>query len=196
MSNFLGADMMQLQSYNNLTASITVTSKNKDLDELLLFGSVSENEVIQYAEMMKESDVDVVEVFESGDICSILWAELKLMVFNNIKIKKCGNCENYFVITGRSDTEFCDRIAKTYDDGTERTCKEVGPIKRYTNKPDKDPVLELYRKAYKTRHARMVSKKMTAGAFSQWKEAALEKIIQVKDKKITLEEFEEWINCN
>lgn len=62
-----------------------------------------------------------------------------------IQIKRCQNCNKYFVPLVRSDEIYCDNI---FENG--KTCKQLG----YENKVKNDEVLSQYRKIYKTQNAR------------------------------------------
>jgi hypothetical protein len=115
------------------------------------------------------------------------------MIKNNALIKRCKNCGRFFPINNRLDAMYCSRIAKINQDGSLRTCKDIGALKTYTQRTDKDPVTELYRRAYKTRHARVVNKRMTENDFEIWKKDAKEKIDNIKDNILSYEDFENWI---
>jgi hypothetical protein len=195
MPKFLGSDMILLNSYNKIDSSIGIASENIDFDENFLFGGLTGIEAVEYVKALNDDDFQMGKLLQSGSICNIAYAELYEMILNNIPVKKCGNCNKYFVLTNRIDTQFCDRVVKTLDNGTQKTCKDVGAVRRYANKSDKDPAMLIYRKAYKTMHARMVSRRITSDILNEWIKGAKEKFLLVKEGKIALNEFEEWINA-
>ena len=66
------------------------------------------------------------------------------MIEHDIFIKKCKNCERFFIPKRRADTEYCDRIFGE----TGRKCSEVGATLRYEKKVANNPILDAHKKAY------------------------------------------------
>ena len=64
---------------------------------------------------------------------------------NDIHIKKCKNCGNYFVPLNRSDEQYCCRVQSNG-----KMCRELD----YEEKINADTLLTIYRTAYKTHNAR------------------------------------------
>ena len=77
------------------------------------------------------------------------------MIEHDIFIKKCKNCERFFIPMRRVDAEYCNRI---YGD-TQKRCNEIGAILRYEKKVAENPVWEAYKKAYRRFNSRTRAKK-------------------------------------
>ncbi|GEM_PF-4886123 len=134
------------------------------------------------------------------------------MILNDITVKKCGLCKQYFIPTHKSQ-KYCDRIYQS-----NKTCKDIG----YSKKIEDDIFLKLYRKAYKTKHAQMVNntkvkyksdrlknkyeklREKYEDAIYKWREENKPKILEYhrkydsltneKDKQDLIREFEEILN--
>lgn len=120
------------------------------------------------------------------------YLEIVKMITLGISVRMCRNCKKYFVITGRSDTEYCDRIAPGY---TNKTCKEVGPLKDYAERINSNPLLLAYQKEYKAKHAQL-RKIKNPKRYGEEKEKLKQWRIAAKasaEKNEILEEFKKWL---
>lgn len=176
---------------NELNIAFYLESNNVNLNEYIRNNRKAPEEEI--AKLVKGNAFEMIEMFSSGNIASICYAEFKKMLDKNAKIRRCGNCNEYFIITGRKDTLYCDRL-----DEYGRSCKSKGPMKKYINNPEKDPLLVEYRKAYKSMWARTTASRegtrwISENAFEEWKALATEKMEACKKGDITPEQFKEWI---
>lgn len=110
---------------------------------------------------------------------------------NNINIKKCKNCGNYFIPENRASSVYCNRKFEG-----KKTCKDIGAINTYNEKLKKDEVNSLYRKT-------LSAKKMLANRnpdipmylerYEEWKTTANKFKQDIKNGLKTNEEFKEWI---
>lgn len=110
---------------------------------------------------------------------------------NNITIKKCKNCGNYFIPENRASSVYCNRKFEG-----KKTCRDIGAINTYNEKLKKDEVNSLYRKT-------LSAKKMLANRnpdipmylerYEQWKNTANKYKQDIKNGLKTNEEFKEWI---
>jgi hypothetical protein len=129
------------------------------------------------------------EQYEITSLHHLLLLEITKMVEANITVRKCRNCGRYFVATNLN-MAYCSRIA----DGETKPCNVIGSTNAYTKKVDGNKVLELYNRAYRTRHARRSKGTMTDNEFNMWCEEAKKKREQVIENKLTLSEFEQWLS--
>jgi hypothetical protein len=83
---------------------------------------------------------EIVELYEIDTIKDLLRFEFVKMIEHDIFIKKCKNCERFFIPMRRVDAEYCNRI---WGD-TQRRCNEIGAMIRYEKKVAKNPVWEAY----------------------------------------------------
>lgn len=147
----------------------------------------------EYANMIAKSDLIFIEQYNTGSPGGICFVSFKKLLEYNMIIKKCQHCDKYFMPTKRIDEEYCDRIAKTLSNGLQKTCKEIGPMVKYSKKENKDPVVEEYRKSYKAKHAKIKSKKISKEEFYAWNEEAKAKVKEVRSGTMSLDEFKTWI---
>lgn len=47
--------------------------------------------------------------------------EFTKLLEHQVRFRKCGRCERYFILKGNYDTRYCNRIAE----GTNRTCQDL-----------------------------------------------------------------------
>ena len=115
--------------------------------------------------------------------------EFMKMMEHDIFIKKCKNCERYFIPRRRVDAEYCER---TFGE-TGRKCSEIGAMIRYEKKVAENPILEAHKKAYRRLHSRTRNKKMTQTEFMRWADEAVKKRDACMARELAFEEFVEWL---
>ena len=113
------------------------------------------NTEVLLKDFMIQNDVDIVQMYNINTIDDLIKFELLCLVENDINIKKCGHCGNYFVPIGRCDTLYCNRINM----GESKTCSEIGARVALKEKKSGNPVEKacdsLYQKFYSpVRHNR------------------------------------------
>ena len=108
----------------------------------------------------------------------------------NVRFRKCKYCGRYFPIQGGTRAEYCDRLIE----GSTKTCKEMGYTKLYEKTLFENPANKEYKRAYKTRNARIRRGIMTREEFNAWAEAARQKRDQCLAGEITLEELVAWLD--
>lgn len=106
-------------------------------------------------------------------------------------IKKCGNCEKYF-ITPKENVSYCDRIIKN-----DLTCKDIGNKEYQKRKQEKEPVYNKYRSILSKkcmRASRNSDLKSYVKDYEDFKKKAQKYLNDIKEGKTTLEEFEKWLD--
>lgn len=196
VQNLYKSDMPKIDKYiKGLTSKFEVQPINPTFNQFdfATKNHLSENE---FARMIKDNEFEVVEIISSGNIAEICYAEFKELLLKNYSLRKCKNCGYYFSPSGRIDTEYCDRVAKTDSGGIRKTCKDIGAMARYTKKAKKDPIVSEYRRAYKTMHARTYAtgnSRIEPSEWDTWKKEVAIKLRQAKQGGITIDDFKEWI---
>ena len=102
---------------------------------------------------------------------------------------KCKRCGKYFIMKGNYDTNYCDRIAE----GETRNCQDLAAQENYKKKMADNAAIPLYQKYYKRYAARVRVRQIKEPDFKKWKYQAMTKRDECSDGKITLAEFEEWL---
>ena len=132
---------------------------------------------------------EIVELYEVNTIDDLFRFEFIKMIEHDIFIKKCKNCERFFIPKRRVDAEYCERI---YGD-SQRKCSEIGATLRYERKVAENPILEAYSKAYKRFNSRTRAKKMTQTEFLNWSEQARKLRDECVAGVLPFEEFAAWL---
>jgi len=135
------------------------------------------------------NNLEVVEMYEIDGINDLIRFELLKMVSSGVLVKRCENCGYYFVPAGRIDTVYCYRLYKDSD----RTCAEIGSIKKYKDKVKDDPVYTAYNKAYKRNNSRVRNRKMKQGEFLSWSEEARRLRDECYNGKMALDDYILWL---
>ena len=112
-----------------------------------------------------------------------------LLLFKSLPIRKCKYCNEYFIIRGRSDTEYCNRIKP----GESKPCSIIGATKTYWDGKKDNAIHNEFQKAYKRNHSRRRTGTMSASDFFTWSEEAREKLKECEAGVMTLDEYISWL---
>ncbi|MEG2146652.1 MAG: DUF6076 domain-containing protein [Lachnospiraceae bacterium] len=129
------------------------------------------------------------EVLYPKDIYDIIDYFVRACVKREQPIRICKNCGRYFAVSGRINTEYCDRPI----DDKGRTCKDMGAINVWTEKRKDDEAFKVYRREYKKRFGWIKAGKIEQDAFYAWSEKAREEKAKCDAGEINLQEFSEWL---
>ena len=132
---------------------------------------------------------EIVQLYEMTTIDDLFRFEFVQMIERDIFIKKCKNCERFFIPKRRADAEYCERI---YGD-SQRRCSEIGATLRYERKVAGNPILEAYSRAYKRFNSRTRAKKMTQNEFLNWSEEARRRRDECLAGNLPYEDFVAWL---
>ena len=106
--------------------------------------------------------------FEINNPDDLLALELFHAVKGELPIKKCRCCGEYFVPSGRSDSEYCSRISL----GENKRCAQIGAMRTFKGKYAENPIYAEYNRAYKRNHSRLRNGKLYDEEFRDWSAAA------------------------
>jgi hypothetical protein len=132
---------------------------------------------------------EIVQLYEIDIIDDLFRFEFVQMIEHDIFIKKCKNCERFFIPRGRADSEYCARIY----DSNNRKCSEVGATIRHERKIAENPILEAHKKAYRRFHSRTRAKKMTQNEFFLWSDEAGRKRDECLAGELAFDEYVAWL---
>ena len=141
----------------------------------------------------KAKKLNYIEVFSSNFPTGLLLQSLKILVLENLKVKKCKSCGKYFVPTKRSDSVYCDRISP-FSKG--KTCKEFGPKQAWLNVLKEDESASLYRKIYMSKQMRAKRSPdsiIILKDFEQFKKNSKEKKQLVKRGLLSTDAYIDWL---
>ena len=129
------------------------------------------------------------EVLYPQSIADLVDYHTRECIKREVRMRVCKNCGKYFAISGRSTTEYCDRVF----DSKGRTCKEIGAIARWNRSKSDDDVFKEYRREYKKRFAWIKAGKIDSDVFYAWSEEARKKKAACEAGDLSLEEFTQWL---
>jgi hypothetical protein len=133
--------------------------------------------------------IEIVQLYEIDTIEDLFRFEFVKMIEHDIFIKKCKNCERFFIPERRVDAEYCNRIYGS----TNRRCNEIGAMLRYEKKVAENPVWEAYKKTYRRFNSRTRAKKMTQTEFLQWSEEAAQKRDDCLTGNLPFDDYINWL---
>ncbi len=151
---------------NKIISCNSINSKMKSL-------GIAYNVCVTYSE-------DNTPTYYFENMSDVIHFDLCQFLKNNIDIKKCENCGDYFIPKTRSDEIYCDSMDK---DG--KPCRQKG----YENKVNNDAILKEYRKIYKTQNARKQRNKHKANIeelFKKWHINAKSFLIKCQNNEINI----------
>jgi hypothetical protein len=166
----------------------TFSSRLVISEEIVTDGDFSIEEL---ANRLKKQKPRIAEMTVLPTGWALMRYELMEMITQDIVIKKCANCERYFIQEGRSDIEYCTRPLQ---EQPEKTCQSIGALKKYMDKVQTDPIHKEYHKAYKRNHSRVRVGTMTQAEFLEWSDEARAKRDQCLSEIIDVGTFMEWVN--
>ena len=118
--------------------------------------------------------------------------ELIQLLKSDTGMRKCKRCGKYFIMKGNYDTNYCDRIAE----GETRNCQDLAAQENYKKKMADNAAIPLYQKYYKRYAACVRVRQIKETDFKKWKYQAMTKRDECSDGKITLADFEEWLEAS
>lgn len=124
-----------------------------------------------------------------GSVAEILEMEFTKMLEHNVQFRKYKRRGKYFIMKGNYETNYCDSIAE----GETRNCQDFAAQENYKKKMADNAAIPLYQKYYKRYVARVRVRQIKEPDFKEWKYQAITKCAECSDGKITLAEFEEWL---
>ena len=139
-----------------------------------------------------EHRVEKITVSIPTSIESLIYFSLLNVLENNLILKVCKNCNNYF-FANNSKTEYCNNIAPYSD----KPCIEIGRNNSFMKSLNEDDLLERYYKIYHrkaTLARRNPDIKEYVKSFDNYKKFGKIKLADYKSKSISKEEFKIWLD--
>ena len=139
-----------------------------------------------------EHRVEKITVSIPTSIESLIYFSLLNVLENNLILKVCKNCNNYF-FANNSKTEYCNNIAPYSD----KPCIEIGRNHSFMKGLNEDALLERYYKIYHrkaTLARRNPDIKEYVKSFDNYKKFGKIKLADYKSKSISKEEFKIWLD--
>lgn len=177
-----------LGNYFSPSQFIELENEEYENDELRNF--CADNRILKEdLETISELTCKPLTRFQCSSIEDMLMFEFWEMLTKSVRFRKCKRCGRYFIMKGNYDTNYCDRVAE----GETRNCQELAAQENYKKKMADNAAIPLYQKYYKRYAARVRVRQIKEPDFKKWKYQAMTKRDECTDGKITLMEFEAWL---
>lgn len=180
-----------LSNYFSPSQFIDLENEQYENDELLDF-CINHRILQEDLKSISALTYEPLTRFQCSCIEDILMFELWEMLTKSVRFRKCKRCGRYFIMKGNYDTNYCDRVAE----GETRNCQELAAQENYKKKMADNAAIPLYQKYYKRYAARVRVRQIKEPDFKKWKYQAMTKRDECTDGKITLSEFEEWLEAS
>jgi hypothetical protein len=136
-----------------------------------------------------DKKADIVEMVNIETIDDLIGYELFHTLKQDLIVLKCKFCSEYFIVRGRSDTEYCERTKA----GESKPCNIIGATKTYWDGKKDDSIHREFQQAYKRNHSRRRTGTMSASDFFHWSEEARAKLKECEAGSITLDDYIVWL---
>lgn len=150
----------------------------RDMDDKMIKKAIDRNQI------------DFYEMYELQTIDDMLRFEMVQMISKNCLFKRCKYCCKFFIPTGRTDSEYCDRIMS----GEVKPCNEIGAFRVRNIKMKDSPIHKAYMQAYHRMDSRKRHGNLTQKKFQEWSWQAIDMRDKCLASKITLEEYQVWLD--
>jgi len=141
-------------------------------------------------DFLLKSGVEIKQVHEITTAERLIIFELLTLITSGAFIKKCKYCGNYFVPQGRSDTVFCDRIAR----GELKPCSMIGSLKLHKAAKADNPIHEVHLKAYRRMNSKARTRRISQSVFLAWSDEARAKRDACLNGELPFEDFTTWLD--
>lgn len=165
-------------------------SKHEDL-----CGNVKDR---NYIENKFNNEIKYLVSYQIEKVNDIFEVYRKLIIEKNICVKKCSNCNNFFIAESRTDEKYCNNLSPQ---NPNKTCKEYGAKKTYRDEIKSTPIKHEHNKTsqfFRMRINRINTdntkeKEMYQKKFNTYKESYQKKKEQYQSGKLKEKDFVEWI---
>lgn len=145
-----------------------------------------------------DNKIHHVEVFEIHSISDYINVSLNHMLNNYSKLKRCKNCNKYFIPSSRTDEKYCNNPSPQNNN---KTCKEYGAKKTYRDEIKSTPIKYEHNKTSqffrmrinRTNTDKIKEKELYQKKFNDYKESYQNKKKQYQLGKLKEKDFVEWI---
>ena len=163
---------------------------HSDTDELETY-HVESSDILTLIEKFRDTQLETLKIYETDSLFGILYAEFWSLVTGNMRIRKCGFCDKYFVpFSGSSD--YCAR--EVADKG--KSCKDYAPMVVFRRRIAEDEIRSIYKKAdaaHYMRHKRNPTL-FTWEMFCNWREIARKTFERAEQGEMSADEFKAAIS--
>ena len=132
-------------------------------------------------------EMPLYEEYAIDTLRQLLYLEIISMIQKDTIIRKCRNCNRYFVAKNQK-VAYCDRM-----DNSGKRCSSVGSQRSFQKKMAEDEELKIYTRAYKTHFARVRKGIMNDDDLTAWREEAKAKLERVRAGTLEIDTFQKWL---
>lgn len=180
------APYMEINRYYN-----EISYKRFILDRKNLHVIGSSNSRSDFIEELRSNQLAFEIFITSKSITALIFYAFDYICMRNLPIRKCENCRSIF-LPFSSSSLYCERII---DIETNKTCKDVGAMRKYNQNVSTNAAKALYRRvlnAYQMRCKRAPACYPRA-EYEVWKDMASDALDQVEQGLLDYSDFSEKI---
>ena len=141
-----------------------------------------------YVAHIKHTDAKMFTQYRLTSTYDALSLEFYQMLERNVKIKRCKNCDRYFLVKSKRNADYCDRLVA----GTTQTCQQLAAVIKFAEKNKENRPYQIFTKYYKRYHERKKVGTIKADVFDKWNRQACTMRDECIDGKGDLKAFEQW----
>lgn len=180
-----------LSKYFSAAQLIDIEDEKYENVELRAF-CVKHHVLVEEIDAIAELTCDPMTRFQCSSMEDMLMFEFGEMLTKSVQLRKCKSCGKHFIMKGNYDTNYCDRVSE----GESRNCQELAAQENYKKKMADNTAIPLYQKYYKRYAVRVHVRQIKELDFKKWKYQAMTNRDECSDGKITLSEFEVWLEAS
>lgn len=175
--------------YYLLTGTAIAPTQNgkADFEAIDKANTTDKKEQLAMIDKLNPEGANIVSFTVLQSLDEFLYFEFTELLKQGLQVRRCRNCDKYFVLKSKHETFYCDRKVDN-----NRTCKEIGNKLEYQKKLAKNAILKKYEQIYKAHYAKMMrdeAKEVPMGdeigvarkCFLQWTAGATDKRRQYVD---------------
>ena len=141
-----------------------------------------------YVGHIRNSSAAMIVQYSLSSAFDVLSLGFYQMLERNIKIKKCKNCDRYFLVKTKRNSDYCDRLVND----TTQTCQQLAAVTKFAKKNEQNMPYKVFTKYYKRYHERKKAGTIKPAVFDRWNREACTMRGACMDGACTLAEFEQW----
>lgn len=154
------------------------------------------DELIDYMKTINPNNFAISSInYHAKDLYTAFYISLSHLIDNNnLFVKKCKNCNRYF-ITSKNNVVYCDRVITENNE----TCKDIGNKLSQKRKEQDETVYGKYRSIY-AKKAMLVKRNPDITRYKKdyekWKKEAKAFMTAIKNNEKKYDEFDKWLEEN
>ena len=141
-----------------------------------------------FVSYIKSNDAKMVTQYRLASTVDALSLAFYWMIDQNLKIKKCKNCDRYFLVRSKRNSDYCDQV----QEGQTQSCQQLAALSAFKAKNKDNVPYQIFNKYYKRYHERQKVGTIKRDIFNKWNRQACVMRDECIDGKRDVTEFKQW----